>query len=250
MSYRRAQRRAVNLNVLLDNRLSTLTNAHNYDGDLHIERNETVGGNLDVSGDLTVGGDIRARSYYATGNYYLDNYVLIPAGTIIQSAAMLEPEGWFDCDGRTLSVFVNADLFDAIGYTYGGVYRGADLSLNRVADLSFNIPDMRGRVGIGAGIGAGNDPNTYLTARILGAKSGVETHALNMDEIPSHNHGGSTGSTESAATNSTEAGAGGFAGSHAVADNGSHSHTIPSQGGGQGHNNMQPFLVIRYLIKY
>jgi microcystin-dependent protein len=236
MSYQRAQRRAVNRQVLLDNRLSTLTNAHNYVGDLHIERNETVGGNLDVSGDLTVMGDIRARSYYATGNYYLDNYVLIPAGTIIQSAAMLEPEGWLDCDGRTLSVFANADLFDAIGYGYSvGVYGGED--------LSFNIPDMRGRVGIGYGTGSG------LTARSLGAKGGAETHTLTVEEMPGHDHGGSTGGTTSAATNSTDAGVVVISGT-SVADNGSHSHTISSQGGGQGHNNMQPFLVIRYLIKY
>lgn len=239
----RAQRRAVNRQVLLDNRLSTLTNAHNYVGDLHIERNETVGGNLDVSGDLTVMGDIRARSYYATGNYYLDNYVLIPAGTIIQSAAMLEPEGWFDCDGRTLSVFVNADLFDAIGYGYSiGVYSGADLSLNRAADLSFNIPDMRGRVGVGYGAGAG------LTARSLGGSGGAETHTLTVGEMPAHNHGGSTDSRD-AASGSTREGVGGV-GSSDVADNGSHSHTIPSQGGGSAHNNMQPFLVLRYLIKY
>lgn len=232
----RAQRRAVNRQVLLDNRLSTLTNAHNYVGDLHIERNETVGGNLDVSGDLTVGGDIRARSYYATGNYYLDNYVLIPAGTIIQSAAMLEPEGWLDCDGRTLSVVVNADLFDAIGYGYSvGVYGGED--------LSFNIPDMRGRVGIGYGTGSG------LSARNLGAKGGAETHTLTRGEMPAHNHGGITGNAGSAAE-SESASAVSIVGSVIVAGSNDHSHTIASDGSGNSHNNMQPFLVIRYLIKY
>jgi microcystin-dependent protein len=228
MSYRRAQRRAVNRQVLLDNRLSTLTNAHNYDGDLHIERNATIGGNLDVSGDL------HARSYYATGNYYLDNYVLIPAGTIIQSAAIVEPEGWFDCNGRTLLVAEYAYLFSAIGYAYSrNVYSGSD--------LSFNIPDMRGRVGIGYGTGSG------LTARSLGDISGAETHTLTVDQMPAHDHGGSTGSTNAALIGSTTTAS--IAG-HEVADNGSHSHTIPSQGGGSAHNNMQPYVVLRYLIKY
>ena len=228
MSYRRVQRREMNLRVMLDNRLSNLTNAHNYDGDLHIERNATIGGNLDVSGDL------HARSYYATGNYYLDNYVLIPAGTIIQSAAIDEPEGWFDCNGRTLLVAEYAYLFSAIGYGYSiGVYSGAD--------LSFNIPDMRGRVGIGYGTGAG------LTTRNLGVSGGAETHTLTVDQMPAHDHGGSTGSTNAALIGSTTTAS--IAG-HEVADNGSHSHTIPSQGGGSAHNNMQPYVVLRYLIKY
>jgi len=228
MSYRRAQRRELNQRVMLDNRLSTLTNAHNYLGDLHIERNATIGGNLDVSGDL------HARSYYATGNYYLDSYVLIPAGTIIQSAAINEPEGWFDCNGRTLLVAQYAYLFSAIGYAYSrNVYSGSD--------LSFNIPDMRGRVGIGYGTGSG------LTARSLGDISGAETHTLTVDQMPAHDHGGSTGSTNAALIGSTTTAS--IAG-HEVADNGSHSHTIPSQGGGSAHNNMQPYVVLRYLIKY
>jgi microcystin-dependent protein len=228
----RAQRRNINQNVLLNNRLSNLTNPHNYVGDLHIEHNATVGGNLDVSGDL------HASSFYATGNYYLDTYVLIPAGTIVQSAAIYEPAGWFDCDGRTLSVFVNADLFDAIGYEYSrNVYGGED--------LSFNIPDMRGRVGIGYGHGAG------LTNRnLLGDISGAETHKLTLNEMPIHDHEGLTGEIGGSG-GSTAAGAGGGVGSHLVADNdGTHRHTIPDAGGDISHNNMQPFLVIRYLIKY
>jgi len=228
----RAQRRNINQNVLLNNRLSNLTNPHNYVGDLHIERNATIGGNLDVSGDL------RADSFYARGNYYLDTYVLIPAGTIVQSAAIYEPAGWFDCDGRTLLVAEYAYLFSAIGYGYSiGVYGGAD--------LSFNIPDMRGRVGVGYGDGDGD--GTALTARNLGGSGGEENHKLTLNEMPIHNHSGSTGITAGANTGKTGT-TGGLTSD--VADDGSHSHTIPDAGGDVPHNNMQPFLVIRYLIKY
>ena len=236
MSYRRAQRRELNQRVMLDNRLSALTNAHNYLGDLHIERNATIGGNLDVSGDL------RARSYYATGNYYLNNYVLIPAGTIIQSAAINEPAGWFDCNGRTLSVIVDANLFNAIGYAYSrNVYGGSD--------LSFNIPDMRGRVGIGYGTGSG------LTTRGLGDMSGSETHTLIVGEMPRHSHtsnatgyagGGpgllSSGSRTATTEDPTAAEPNVFDSTVAL--------DISANGLGLPHNNMQPFLVLRYLIKY
>ena len=243
MSYQRAQRRAVNRQVLLDNRLSTLTNAHNYLGDLHIERNATIGGNLDVSGDL------HARSYYASGNFYLNNYILIPAGTIIQSAASAVPGGWLDCDGQTLSVIVHANLFNAIGYTYSfGVYGGAD--------LSFNIPDMRGRVGVGYGAGAG------LTNRnLLGDLSGAETHKLTVGEMPAHSHGSNaigsiTGNTNSIgllkADGSTTITSNVDPGSVGAEPNLSTTVAliINPTGLDTPHNNMQPFLVIRYLIKY
>lgn len=234
MSYMRAQRRQINQNVHLNNRLAILTNPHNLLGDIHIERDETVGRNLDVSGNLS------AVNYYATGNYYLDTYVLIPAGTIVQSAAINEPNGWYNCDGRTLTIEVHPDLFDAIQFAYStGNFSGQD--------LSFNIPDMRGRVGIGAGQGAN------LTDRNLAVIGGAETHALTVNELPAHSHtsnatGGSSGgllrvtggntitNTDNSATEPDL--------SSTVALN------INNTGSNVPHNNMQPYLVIRYLIKY
>ena len=62
------------------------------------------------------------------------------------------------------------NLFNAIGYTYGG------------SGNNFNIPDIRGRVAIGTGSGAG------LITRNLGTTGGAETHLLTTDELPSHSH--------------------------------------------------------------
>lgn len=232
MSYMRAKRFSVNNNVFYDNRLNTFTKLPMNVGDLHIEKNEYINGNLDVSGNINMGGDLTARSYYATGNYYLNNYVLIPAGTIIQSASITQPNGWFDCDGRTFSVSNYPYLFSAIAYTYGG------------SGANFNIPDMRGRVGICQGSGAG------LTNRTIGSSGGEEAHILTTGEMPSHTHSltrrsnpddgafdtGNAHEDESSAATTDRADLGLF--------------STNSSGGGTSHNNMQPYLVLRYLIKY
>jgi hypothetical protein len=93
MSYFRPKRRTTNNNVFLQNRLTTFTNPPMRTGNLYVEKNETVFGDLDICGNLTVGNNIKAKSFYATGNFYLDSYILIPAGTIIQSASLAEPNG-------------------------------------------------------------------------------------------------------------------------------------------------------------
>ena len=228
MSFRRIQSRTVNHHVFLDNRLTNFVGEHVHFGDLIVERDALINGNLIVKHD------IRARSFYATGNFYLDNYILVPAGTIIQSAAINVPDGWLNCDGTSCNKIFYADLFLAIGNVYGG----------EPTDLSFNLPDLRGRVGIGAGQGAD------LTNRIMGQKSGEETHVLSTGEMPSHSHSlirrsnpdagaydtGDAHQDESSAATTDRSDLGLF--------------NTNSTGSGLPHNNMQPFLVVRYLIKY
>jgi len=217
---------------MFQNRLTNFTSPPIHNGDLYVERNELIGGNLDVSGNLTVRKDIRAKNFYASGNYYLDDYVLIPAGTVIQSAAINEPEGWFECDGRSLNTTVYSDLFSAIGYTYGG------------SNGTFKIPDTRGRVCIGAGQGDG------LTNHNLSSTGGEEAHTLSVNEIPSHSHSlirranpddgaydtNSGRQDESSAATTDRADLGPFNTSYT--------------GGGAAHNIMQPFIALRHLIKY
>jgi microcystin-dependent protein len=183
------------------------------------------------------------------------------------SAAVIEPGGWLDCDGRQLSVSLYPDLFSAIQYSFGG------------SDINFNIPDMRGRAGIGIGQG------TTLTNRTLAAVGGAETHTLSNTEIPSHTHAGTTatigshthtindpGHTHTQTTtnddfNNSGGDPPGFTGDSAgtrtwsniststtgitINASGDHNHTFTtnSTGGGGSHNNMQPYVVLRYLIK-
>lgn len=238
-------------------------------------RGGDIKGDLYIDGDLSIKDDLKANNFYASGNYYLENYILIPAGSIIQSASINEPEGWLDCDGRILNKEEYPKLFEAIGYTFSYGNFSND-------DLSFNLPDFRGRVGVGIGSGSG------LTNRELADISGSETHTLNTNEIPSHNHSGTTeisgshthiindpGHTHSISNqvqktanntpdgldstsneidninlinNDTTSSTTGIS----INNGGNHNHTFTTEntGGGQPHNIMQPFLSIRYLIKY
>jgi microcystin-dependent protein len=192
-----------------------------------VERDLTVGRNLDVSGDLT------ANNFYARGNYYLDNQILIPAGTVIQSAAINVPGGWLECNGQLLNKVAYSDLFAAIGNTYGGL----------PTDASFNLPDTMGRTVIGVGMGVG------LTNRALGYKDGAERHVLSVEELPAHSHEllrransnngvddfGNTHQDESSAATTNDSTLGNF--------------NTYNTGSNQSHNNMQPFIALRYLIK-
>jgi microcystin-dependent protein len=214
---------------------------------------------LIVGGNLTVSGDLYATSFYATGNFYLDNYILIPAGTIIMSGCINAPTGWLQCDGQLLAKINYYELWLAIGNAYTDISSGTH----------FKVPDMQGRCAVGSGSGTG------LTARAIGTSGGEERHTLTVAEMPSHNHGGST-STNGDHTHSSNATGGtlglAYSDGNNTADSadftngelnvwttpraltinnaGSHSHTISSQGSDASHNIMQPFMVVRYLIKY
>jgi microcystin-dependent protein len=147
------------------------------------------------------------------------------------SASINEPDGWLHCNGRLLYIDSYPDLYDAIGLTYTKISRTA----------SFQIPDLRGRVGVGSYEGV-SDATYSLTQRSRGDISGAETHTLSINEMPAHTHSylgvqgqdaGTMGSNTSVAENDPRP-----------------TETSGSTGGGAAHNNMQPYVVVRYLIKY
>lgn len=76
------------------------------------------------------------------------------------------PSGYLECDGSSVSTTTYSDLHDVIGYAFGG------------AGASFNLPDLRGRVILGAGAGAG------LTSRALADQSGQEA----TTDVAAHTH--------------------------------------------------------------
>jgi microcystin-dependent protein len=148
------------------------------------------------------------------------------------------PQGWMFCDGSLLPIAQYQALFALLGTTYGGN-----------GTTNFALPDLRGRVPLGAALsGSGNS----LTPRQMGEVGGTETVALAMTEMPAHSHTVLTNDTsESLATSSNHyLGGGGrttmyaaAAGSTTLAPN-----AITPSGGSQPHSNMQPFLGLNWLI--
>ena len=152
-----------------------------------------------------------------------------PSGAILQFAGSSAPANWLLCDGALVSRTTYATLFGVIGTNYGA---GDGSS-------TFKLPDLRGRVPIGAGQGSS------LTNRVIAATGGAETHTLTVPQIPSHSHAiplydYSDGGQANLTT----------AGTDDVTDFRSNSQDpVDNTGGNQPHNNMQPFLVVNHIIK-
>jgi microcystin-dependent protein len=81
------------------------------------------------------------------------------------------PRGWAFCEGQLLPISQNTALFSLLGTTFGGDGR-----------TTFALPDLRGRVPVGAGTGPG------LSARVLGEEAGEDGVTLGTAELPPHTH--------------------------------------------------------------
>jgi microcystin-dependent protein len=167
----------------------------------------------------------------------------VPAGTVLALAGPTPPPGFLLCDGAPVSRTQYVALFATLQIMFGG---GDGIN-------TFNLPDLRGRVVIAAGQGSG------LTIRAIGQLVGEETHVLTTQEMPSHQHTGSTAGASGISSSFTEYngnGANQRGYSYVNAANGgadmkghTHSFTTDLNGGGAAHNNMPPSVVLNYVIK-
>lgn len=178
--------------------------------------------------------------------------LLNPAGQVTAFAGASAPTGWLLCDGSAVSRSTYSALFTAISDTYG------------VGDGSttFNLPDLRGRVIAGQDDMGGTSANR-LTAAVaeslngdtLGATGGAETHTLTIAQVAAHDHGG--GSHEHTIKYGDNAGAGSgdhvyrgqSFGGNVVDPMDASGAIISSNGGGAAHNNVQPTIILNYIIK-
>lgn len=154
------------------------------------------------------------------------------------------PFGWEICDGRMLPVRQNTALFSVIGNRFGG--DGID---------TFALPDLSGRAPMGVGKGHG------LTPRSLGERTGSVETTLGLNHLPRHDHAVSgvvtaiTGNmralpeTDSRISRVVEAATAIPMYSKRDEVNLSLSGRAAMQnGGGQPHENRQPFLSMNYCI--
>jgi microcystin-dependent protein len=156
---------------------------------------------------------------------------IVPSGALMPFAGGGAPSGWLICDGSAVSRTTYSSLYAAIGATYG----------SGNGSTTFNVPDMRGNVPMGAN---GSYP--------LGSSGGEASHVLTTSEMPVHSHtdsGHSHGGIPNqllavqSGTGTTVIGGG------TTGNTGSASANIQNAGSGGAHNNLQPYQTFNYIIK-
>ena len=143
----------------------------------------------------------------------------LPAGVIMDYAGSSVPSGWLLCNGASVSSATYPALYAAIGHTYGG------------SGSSFNLPDARNKMVIGAGSSYG-----------LGNTGGSSTSSLSISNMPSHNHSVNINHGHSFNQGSHHHSISGLSHSHAMSG-GTHAHGADSTtnygsfwGNGTGHS--------------
>jgi len=121
---------------------------------------------------------------------------------------------------------------------------------------NFRVPDLRGLVPAGMDqmpAGARANRMTRSVSIVIAGRTGEEIHVITIPEMPNHNHGGGNHSHPySRHDGSVQSGGGPY---NAVALNlqgdntGASGVIIAAQGGGGGHENVQPTVFVPYIVK-
>lgn len=180
-----------------------------------------------------------------------------PSGMISMFGGSSAPSGWLLCDGQAVSRTTYSALFSAIGTTYG----------SGNGSTTFNVPNLSGRVPVGL-----NGSDTSFDA--LGETGGHKETQSHTHAGASHTHTGTT-ATEGAHTHTysdfhTDGGAAvNFGSAYQVGQytqttrttsaGSAHSHTFTTDApasvgttgsfGGGNAGNLQPYIVLNYIIK-
>jgi microcystin-dependent protein len=154
-------------------------------------------------------------------------------GEIRMFAGNFAPAGWMFCDGATLPISENETLFNLIGTTYGGD-----------GQSTFNLPDLRGR----APMHMGNNGATFALAQM----AGVEAVTVTTNQLPLHNHAfvaANVNADQTDASNNLVANTATISlYANENPNNNMNAGAIAPSGGGQPHENLQPYLGINFII--
>ena len=161
--------------------------------------------------------------------------VLMPTGSIISFAGSSAPTGYLLCDGAAINRQANGSdtpLFTLLGITYG----------SGDGSSTYNIPDLRGRVIAGQDDMGGSSANRLtgqtggVDGDVLGGSGGTETHTLTSSEME---HTNSTPTVSHAVAGGT----GGITAPFSSSTNGINTSSASP------HNNVQPTIILNYIIK-
>lgn len=186
--------------------------------------------------------------------------LLVPPGSVSAYAGVSVPGGWLVCDGSAIDRTIYADLFAAIGTTFGAGN----------GETTFNIPNLRGRNIIGLN-------SSDADFDVLGETGGEKRHTLTIAEMPSHNHGVTdpghahgitdpghahsyvnqvgdqsvnTLTTQADAADQVDYGQTTSTNTTGITINTATTGiSIQNTGGSESHNVLDPYMALRYIIK-
>lgn len=155
-------------------------------------------------------------------------------GTVALFAFNYPPRDWLFCHGQILPINDYQALFSLLGTRYGGDGK-----------TNFALPDLRGRMPVGVGQGAGNN-------FVLGQTGGTATNTISVSQLPSHSHSfnvsANSGNSFVAAGNFPANNRDGILHYGTTANQTMASQAISATGGGQALDNMPPLLGLNYCI--
>lgn len=138
------------------------------------------------------------------------------------------PKGWAMCNGQFLPINQNQALFSLLGTMYGGN-----------GQTTFALPDLRGRV-----------PIHFDSGHTQGEAAGSEAVTINASTMAAHTH--TVTASNAIADNPDPVGRFWASGGQTIYSNAIDTAMAPQAsnniGGSQPHTNMQPYLVLNFII--